>query len=66
MRYRVTQARVMTGSELKASVLYEAGQIVDEAVDPLGHIPRLMAAGVLEALPEAPPAAPARRREASR
>ncbi|KAF0121877.1 MAG: hypothetical protein FD152_3727 [Xanthobacteraceae bacterium] len=53
MRFRVTENRVMTGYELKASFLYEAGQIVDEAVDPIDHIERL------------PPAPTARRRRVS-
>ncbi len=66
MRYRVTESRVMSGYELKASFVYEAGQIVDDAVDPAGHVERLKAAGVL--LPIDEPAAsppPARRRAAS-
>ena len=68
MRFRVTENRVMTGYELKASFLYEAGQIVDEAVDPIDHIERLRAAGVLEPIVEPAPGAPAptaRRRRVS-
>lgn len=47
-RWRVTEARVIEGYALKASFVYEAGQILDAAVDPLDHIERLKAAGVLE------------------
>lgn len=66
MRYRVTENRVMTGYELKASFLYEAGQIVDDTVDPPGHVERLLAAGVLEPIAEdPPPPVPARRGRAA-
>lgn len=65
MRFRVTENRVMSGYELKASFLYEAGQIVDDTVDPPDHIERLRAAGVLEPIAESPPDSRARRRRAS-
>jgi len=62
MRYRVTEGRVIPGYELKASYVYETGQILDDAVDPAGHIDRLKAAGVLEPVDDAPAPAPRRRR----
>lgn len=69
MRYRVTEGRVIQGYELKASFVYEAGDIVDEATTPPDHIRRLAEAGVLFPLDERAPAPvlppPARRRNPS-
>lgn len=54
MRYRVTASRTIEGYELKAAYVYAAGDILDEATAPAGHIPRLEAAGVLEPLADEP------------
>ncbi|WP_439572632.1 hypothetical protein [Phreatobacter sp.] len=54
MRYRVTQARVLTGYD-KCSYQYDAGAELDDATAPEDHVSRLMAAGVLEPIAEAPP-----------
>lgn len=61
MLYRVTASRVMTGYA-KASVIYEAGEILDPAHMIEGHFERLQAVGALEPVepPAPPPAAKAK------
>lgn len=52
-RWRVTSSRVMEGYELKASWLYEAGEILDREALPPGHFDRLLASGAIEPVVEA-------------
>lgn len=61
--YRITASRVMHGYQ-KASVFYEAGEVVDSDHLPEGHQARLEAAGVLELVPATVPAPKARKGKA--